>query len=36
LIGNERGWESALNAAGVRLRGHRLLRTTAAARDDRT
>ncbi len=26
LIGNERGWEAALNAAGVRLQGHRLVR----------
>lgn len=26
LIGNERGWEAALDAAGVRLHGHRLVR----------
>jgi DNA phosphorothioation-associated putative methyltransferase len=26
LIGNERGWDAALRAAGVRLRGHRLVR----------
>jgi DNA phosphorothioation-associated putative methyltransferase len=28
LIGNERGWEAALSAAGVRLQGHRLIRNT--------
>ncbi len=27
LIGNERGWESALSSKGVQLRGHRLIRT---------
>lgn len=32
LIGNEHGWESALNTAGVRLNGHRLLRTAVTAR----
>jgi DNA phosphorothioation-associated putative methyltransferase len=26
LIGNERGWAAALSSAGVRLRGHRLVR----------
>ena len=26
LIGNERGWKAALDASGVRLHGHRLLR----------
>jgi hypothetical protein len=31
LIGNERGWESALNTAGVQLSGHRLLRIPVAA-----
>jgi len=30
LIGNEHGWEAALNAAGARLHGHRLLRTATA------
>ena len=29
LIGNERGWEAALDAASVRLRGHRLIHNTA-------
>ena len=29
LIGNERGWEAALDAAGVRLHGHRLIRNLA-------
>jgi DNA phosphorothioation-associated putative methyltransferase len=28
LIGNERGWESALSEAGLRLQGHRLVRAT--------
>jgi DNA phosphorothioation-associated putative methyltransferase len=28
LIGNERGWNAALTAAGVRLHGHRLFRST--------
>jgi DNA phosphorothioation-associated putative methyltransferase len=27
LIGNEHGWENALSAAGVHLRGHRLIRS---------
>ena len=31
LIGNERGWQAALNVAGVRLQGHRLLRRVAEA-----
>ena len=26
LIGNERGWDSALNAAGLRISGHRLVK----------
>jgi DNA phosphorothioation-associated putative methyltransferase len=30
LIGNERGWESALVNKGVQLRGHRLIRTAPA------
>ena len=30
LIGNERGWEAALDAAGVRLHGHRLVRNSAS------
>ena len=33
LIGNEHGWEAALNAAGVRLQGHRLVRRVAEARE---
>jgi DNA phosphorothioation-associated putative methyltransferase len=36
LIGNERGWEAALNAAGVRLHGHRLLRGAATAHNEQT
>ena len=28
LIGTERGWEAVLSAAGVALKGHRLVRTT--------
>lgn len=31
-IGNERGWDAALNAAGVRLHGHRLVGSVARAR----
>jgi DNA phosphorothioation-associated putative methyltransferase len=32
LIGNERGWNTALTTAGVRLQGHRLLMTTGRTR----
>jgi len=32
LIGNERGWEAALSGAGVRLQGHRLVRTPVEVR----
>jgi hypothetical protein len=31
LIGNERGWQTALSNACVRLRGHRLVRIPQAA-----
>jgi DNA phosphorothioation-associated putative methyltransferase len=34
LIGNERGWEAALDAAGVRLRGHRLVRAALTVRKE--
>lgn len=30
LIGNEQGWQAALDAAGVRLKGHRLVKGPAA------
>jgi len=36
LIGNERGWEAAMNAAAVRLQGHRLLRAAVTASKNRT
>ena len=34
LIGNERGWEAAMNLAGVRLLGHRLIQATVVIRND--